>query len=119
MTRYQRLKSILHKNGKNYSVDLQEWAVASLSGDQLQQFLADEKELNEYFRDQMIAGNLTHVSDITEEVITPEGSVSIVVGIEFTLSENYVIPPKEQFWFDLMSKDPAIIKFHTHQIIEE
>ncbi len=107
MATYQRLKSILNKNGKKYAVDLNEWGEAVLSGSELTQFLADMAELDSYFSSQIEAGNLS-VLTVRDQVETTAGLIEVQVGARITFSDQYQIPAKETAWYAKMAADPNI-----------
>ena len=107
MATYQRLKSLLNKDGKTYAVGLLEWGNATLVGGDLIQFQADMNELMTYFLSQIKLGNLS-VTDIIEEVQTSGSKIPVVVGSRTVLSDSYVQPTKEIEWFARMAADPNV-----------
>jgi hypothetical protein len=118
MAKYRRLKSILFKNNKKYAVDLNEWAEQTLQGADLDQFNSDMAELT-IFWETMMLNNKLLVTDITETLSYNSGSITVVVGEEFTIADDYVFPDKETEWYNRMAADPSIIKFNDKELISE
>lgn len=110
------LHSVLRKDDKNYAVNLNDWGNLTLQGDELAQFRLDIIELTTHLNNAISNGDLI-VTPINETITTQSGqTISILVGFDFSQTDNYVRPQLEIDWYQKMSQDPNIIRFNDREI---
>ena len=116
MTNYKQLNSILRVYNKNYLVDIEQWGGKRLSGNDLTQFNSDFDEINAYFMQALADGNIVNLPKITETFDTSIGQLSVVIGYQYSMKDNFSKHPKLIYWQNIMSQDPDIT-YYPEEII--
>jgi hypothetical protein len=111
------LHSLLKKDGKKYSVNIDVWAKNKLSPERYQEFKADAATFEAYQNEQIQLNRLIQLPDLTETFTISDGtSITITIGYMYQIVPDFVYHPRFEYWIQCMAEDPDII-FYPREII--
>lgn len=117
MPTYKRMKSTLNKNDKKYLVNLEEWAHLTLEYQDYVDFCEDSRLYTIYHVDKQMSGELK-IENIVDTVTENNENIDVVIGILYTIDENFTRDPRELKWLERMAKDPNVV-FVDDELVKE